>query len=59
MFKATIAQNDKTYQKVEEEEEDCTVLDNKMTNYDYYYYDYDYLTKANKRWTRGGWHSAW
>ena len=37
----TIAQNDKTNQKVEEEE-DCTVLDDKMTNFDYYdYYDYD------------------
>ena len=27
------------------------MLDDKMTNYDYY--DFDYLTKANKRWTRG------
>ena len=36
------------------EEEDGTLLDDKMTNSDYYdYYDYDYLTKANKRWTRG------
>ena len=54
MFKAwqgeeTIAQNDKPNQKVEEE--DGTLLDDKMTNSDYY--DYDYLTKANKRWTRG------
>ena len=48
----TIAQNDKPNQKVEEE--DGTLLDDKMTNSDYYdYYDYDYLTKANKRWTRG------
>ena len=27
------------------------MLDDKMTNSDYY--DYDHLTKANKRWTRG------
>ena len=58
MFKAwqgeeTIAQNEKKTNQRVEEEEDGTMFDDKMTNYDYYDYDYDYLTKANKRWTRG------